>query len=53
MEVFIAEGRKLEYTFLKVADENLELKHHMDQYSYYNNVKVVEAPFEQENYSLW
>jgi hypothetical protein len=45
IEVYIAKGRKLEYTFHSV-DDNLELKHHMDQYNY-NNVKAVEASFGQ------
>jgi hypothetical protein len=34
----------VEYTFHSI-DDNLELKHHMDQYNY--NVKVVEDHFGQ------
>ena len=43
MEIYAAEGKKLEDTVLSLSDRNLCQNHHIYQDSFYNNVRLAET----------
>jgi len=43
MEIYSAEGKKLEDTLLSLLDRNLEQNHHIYQDNFYNSVRLVET----------
>jgi len=43
MELYSAEGKKLEYTVLSLLDRNLGLNHYIYQDSYYNSVRLAQT----------
>jgi hypothetical protein len=43
MEIYAAEGEKLQDTVLSLLDRNLGLNHHLYQDNFYNSVKLAET----------
>ena len=43
MEIYSAEGKKLENTVLSLLDRNLGLNHHVYQDNYYNSVRLTQT----------
>jgi len=43
MEIYSAEGRKLEDTVLSLLDSNLGQNHHICQYNFYNSVRLAQT----------
>jgi len=43
MEIYSAEGKKLEDTVLSLLDRNLGQNHHTYQDSFYNSVRLVQT----------
>ena len=47
MEIYSAEGKKLENTVLSLLDRNLGLNHHVSQDSYHNSVRLAQTLLER------
>ena len=43
MEIYTAEGKKLQDTMLSLLDRNLDNNHHLYQDNFYNSVKLAET----------
>jgi len=43
MEIYAAEGKKLQDTVISLLDRNLEHNHHLYQDNFYNSVKLAET----------
>ena len=48
MEIYAAEGKKLEDTFLSLLDRNLGYNHHICRGNFYNSVKLAETLLDRE-----
>jgi hypothetical protein len=48
LEMYTAEGKKLEDTFLSLLDRNLGYNHHICQGTFYNSVKLAEILLDRE-----
>ena len=48
MEMYAAEGKKLEDTFLSFLDRNLGCNQHICQGNFYNSVKLAETLLDRE-----
>jgi len=48
MEMYAAEGKKLEDTFLSLLDRSLGYNQHICQRNFYNSVKLAETLLDRE-----